>query len=402
MNTCDPEEVGLSGPRLERIQAGLQRLVDAKLAPGFAWAVARRGKLACHGCLGWADVDARQSLAPDSLYRIYSMTKAIATSALMMLYEEGKVLLQTPVSDYMPGFKELKVYTGLEGGKQRFESMRREITLLDLAIHTSGLGYGLFTDSPVEDMYREAGILDHKLVFQVSLDEFIKHLQHLPLANQPGARWRYSMGIDVIGYLVQLISGIPFDQFLKERIFNPLGMADTGFYVPPEKVDRLAALYEPGAKGRIICIDPAHNSPFINPAAVASGGAGLISSLQDYLAFTQCMLNGGELDGTRILGRKTVEKMRRNHLPVSLLPVNIDGFNTPGLGFGPGFGVNLNEAESGFTASEGTFYWGGAASTAFFIDPKEELTGVMMTQVINNPLPFDQVFRQLVYQALAD
>jgi CubicO group peptidase (beta-lactamase class C family) len=403
MDHCEAEEVGLSKERLERIRPKFQALIDSKRAPGFQLAVARRGKLAFIDRMGWMDVEGKIPVGEDSIFRLYSMTKPIATAALMILYEEGKIGLEEPVWRYIPAFKDLKVYAGQERGRPLLEPMRRAITILDLTLHCAGLGYGLFDDSPVEELYRRSGIFREGLgVMKVPLREFIDALVQLPLANQPGARWRYSVAVDVIGYLVELVSGLPFDVFLKERIFLPLGMADTGFFVPPEKLGRFAALYTPAENGEIRCIDRGAASPFAQSTATPSGGGGLVSTIRDYLRFDRMMLGGGESDGVRILGRKTVEKMTRNHLAASLLPRNMGGIDSPGCGFGPGYGICLDEAQSGMAISAGSYYWGGAASTFSFVDPSEDLIGIMMTQVIDNQLPFDQYFRQLLSQAIID
>ncbi len=396
MTSTDPESVGLSSERLKRVRPVFQRLVDDRLSPGFLLAVWRRGQLAYQECVGWMDVEQNLPMRGDTLFRIYSMTKPLTAAVLMMLVEEGKVQLSDPVSGYIPGFSALKVYAG-----EKLEPIARQITVLDLLLHTGGLGYGLFVDSPVEDLFRAAGIdLRKDLTYPFPLDELIRRVLELPLACQPGARYRYSIGMDVLGFLVERIAERPFGDFLQERIFTPLGMADTAFFVPPEKSARFAALYGPDEDGRITRLDGPAGSPFNNPQAIQAGGSGLVSSLDDYLRFARMLLNGGELDGARLLGRKTVEKMVRNHLPASLLPYNIDGEDKPGLGFGLGFGVNLDETRSGFTASEGTYYWSGAASTFFFVDPREQMIGVLLTQVLNNPLDFDPLFRQMVYQAV--
>jgi len=401
MNPCLPEEVGLSSERLARIAPTMQKFIDARQAPGFLIAITRHGKLAYLKSLGWMDLECSRPVREDAIFRIYSMSKPIATTALMILYEEGKALLQDPVSKYIPQFKDLKVCTGKTQTGLQLEPLNREITVFDLATHTAGLGYGLFTDSPVEDVFREAGIFrPDVLAMQYSLEETVKRLTQIPLANQPGTRWRYSMAIDVIGYLVQLIADQPFDIFLKKRLFDPLGMVDTGFYVPKEKLERFAAMYMPDENKQIKLIDSPSNSPFARPDATHSGGGGLVSTLHDYVNFTQMMLNKGELEGARILGPKTVEKMTRNHLPSALLPFDLGGFVNPGQGFGLGFGINLDESVSNMAGSDGIYFWGGAASTSFHIDPKEDLTVVMMTQVLFNEIPFDQVLRQLVAQAI--
>jgi CubicO group peptidase (beta-lactamase class C family) len=401
MQTCLPEEVGLSSERLARIMPAMQKFVDAGQAPGFLIGLARHGKLAFLDSLGWMDIEQRKLIQEDTIFRIYSMSKPIATTALMLLYEEGKVLLQDPVSKYIPSFKDLRVFTGKTENGLQLEALNREITIHNLATHTAGLGYGIFTDSPVEDLFRETGIFRPRVtVMQTSLEEMVNKVAQIPLVNQPGSRWRYSIAIDVIGYLVQLIADQPFDVFLKERIFAPLGMDDTGFYVSEEKLTRFAAMYTPDENKQITLLDGSLNSPFTLPDATPSGGGGLVSTLRDYLNFTQMMLSHGELAGVRILGPKTVEKMSHNHLLPALLPIAMEGISWSGQGFGLGFGINLDESASNLAASTGAYFWGGAASTSFYIDPKEDLALVMMTQVIGNEVPFDQVLRQLVAQAI--
>ncbi|MBE0696320.1 MAG: beta-lactamase family protein [Anaerolineaceae bacterium] len=406
MYTCTPEDVGLSASRLARIRPAMQFYLDASLAPGFQIAIARRGKLAFTDCFGWQDCETSLPLRDDAIFRIYSMTKPIATTALMILVEEGRVLLNQPVSRYIPAFKDLKVLASAPaqpGGALALEPLQGEITILDLARHTSGLGYGLFADSPVEDLFRGAGFFDYaKLIGTVPLAEMVERITELPLANQPGARWRYSIAIDVIGRLVEIISGRAFGEFLKERIFDPLGMVDTGFFVPPARLDRFTTMYSPGPAGTILPLDRPDDSPYTNPQATQAGGSGLVSTTTDYLRYAQAMLNGGELDGERILSPHTVARMASSHLPPELLPYIVDGLPSPGMGFGLGFGVVMDGALSGGPLTNGTFHWGGAASTSFFIDPREQLTAVLMTQVLNNLTPFGEVFNELVYQAIIE
>jgi len=282
MKVCNPEEVGFSGERLARLRPTLQGFIDANQAPGFHVTVTRRGRLVFEDGFGWRDRESSAPITGNELYRIYSMTKPVTAAALMMLYEEGRVQLQAPVSQYIPGFKHLKVYAGEAGGKMKLEAMQREITISDLALHTSGLGYGLAWDSPVEDMFRASGMARQDLLsFLLPLDETVRVITGRPLIPQPGTRWRYSIGMDVTGYLVQLISGRPLDVFMQERIFMPLGMADTGFYAPAEKLERLATLYSPEKDGQIVAIDRGVSSPFANPNAVPSGGGGLVATTRD-------------------------------------------------------------------------------------------------------------------------
>jgi CubicO group peptidase (beta-lactamase class C family) len=403
MNRCEPEDVGLLSERLKRIEPSLQAFVDARQAPGFLLAVARKGKLAYQSCQGWSDIDAGKPIQADDIFRIYSMTKPITAVAIMTLYEEGRVVLTDPVSRYIPRFKDLQVWTGEFNEDHRLEPLNREITILDLLLHTAGLSYGLFNDSPVEDLYRDSGLTrSETLTYLHPLEEMVKRVVQLPLANQPGQRWRYSIAMDIIGYLIQLITNRPLDVYLKEHIFDPLGMKDTSFFVPVRNKSRFVSLYSSSENGKIELIDDSQNSPFNDPNSPPMGGSGLVSTLADYLQFAQMVLNQGELEGVRILGRKTVEKMSQNYLYPDLLPINLDNNNLPGIGFGLGFGINIDETHSCFASTEGSFYWGGAASTHFFIDPHEQLIGILMTQVMNNPLDFNQVFRQLISQAIID
>ncbi|RPJ50375.1 MAG: class A beta-lactamase-related serine hydrolase, partial [Chloroflexi bacterium] len=353
---------------------------------------------------GWQDMEAGLPLREDAIFRIYSMTKPIATTALMILYEEGRLALNDPVAKYIPGFKNLKVWSGAPGSNaMSLEPLQRDATCLDLALHTAGLGYGLFTNSPVEDFYRASGMFEpNKMVYTVPLAEAIRRILELPLANQPGQRWRYSVSIDVIGHLVEIISGCPFDVFLNERIFEPLGMVDTAFYVPPEKLSRLTTMYTLTSGGTIASLDRPADSPFTDPRAMPSGGGGLVSTTNDYLRFLQMMLNGGALDGARILGPRTVAKMARNHLQPALLPMLMSEGPWWGMGFGPGFGVVLDAGQANVPCSNGTFSWGGAASTNMFIDPCEQIVAVLMTQVLNNTTPFQDYFNQIVYSAVVE
>jgi CubicO group peptidase (beta-lactamase class C family) len=400
MITTLPEEVGLDSRRLGYIRPALQALIDASLAPGFHVALMRRGKLVFQDCLGWQDVEAGVPLVGDTIFRIYSMTKPVAATAVMMLYEEGKLALNEPVAKYIPAVKNLNVWGG-EG--KPLEPLQRDITILDLTLHTAGFGYGIFEDSPVEDLYRAAGLFHYdKLYSSLPLAEFVDRVLDLPLAHQPGQRWRYSVSMDIIGRLVEIIAGHPFDVFLKERIFDPLGMVDTAFFVPPEKIGRLATMYAPGSSGTIVPVDQPDNSPFTNPQIMPSGGAGLLSTTQDYLRYQQMMLNGGELEGARILSPRTVKKMASNHLPPSMLPFDLGGGVMLGQGFGPGFAVVTDGPLAGQECSEGTFFWGGAATTNMFIDPREQMVGVCMTQVLFSPNPLFDYARQLMYSAITD
>ncbi|MFC1713652.1 serine hydrolase domain-containing protein [Candidatus Poribacteria bacterium] len=388
-----PEEVGLSATRLERINPVMQGYVDDGKLAGLITVVARRGRIVHFERFGMMDKESDKAMAPDTIFRIYSMTKPITSVAIMMLYEEGRFQLNDPVSKFIPEFKDLEVFVKeTESGLELAES-KPEMAIWHLLTHTSGLSYGWDQNSPVDAMYRKAATLGGSK----TLKDMIQKLGEIPLANQPGDAWRYSMSTDVLGYLVEVISGQPFDVFLKERIFEPLGMVDTGFYVPEEKHHRFAAIYGPAEGGGIQIIDPPVGREFEKPATLFSGGGGLVSTAADYMRFAQMLLNKGELDGKRLLGRKTVELMTMNHLPEGFHPMDLIAF-----GFGLGFGVAIDVASPRGLGSIGAFGWGGAAATNFWIDPEEGLIGLFMTQLMNNPYPIHQEFRVLVYQAITE
>jgi CubicO group peptidase (beta-lactamase class C family) len=398
MNTVTPEEVGLSSARLERLRTVMQGYVDQGKLAGLVTLVARRGEVAHFDCFGMMDIEAGKPMRPDTIFRIYSMTKPITCVAFMMLFEEGRFLLNDPVSKFIPEFADLMVFVGTTETGVVVTDMDREITIRDLLTHTAGLGYGFVDETPVEKMYQAEEFFT--LVLQPSLPEMIQRLVRLPLAHQPGTCWRYSMAHDVIGHLVSVIADRPFDVFLEERVFGPLGMEDTGFFVPGDKLDRLAALYQPGETGGITLLDAPATSPFLNPDNTPSGGGGLVSTTSDYLRFGQMLLNEGEADGTRLLSRKTIELMTMNHLSDELLSAGSGP--GPGMGYGLGFGVLVDVAQSGGLGSEGLFGWSGAAATRFWADPREELIGLLMPQLFFGDEPIGDLFQNLAYQAIVD
>ena len=393
--TTSPEEVGLSSERLERINKAVEGYVAEKKAAGFVTMVARRGKVAHFDSFGMHDIEANKAMQPDTIFRIYSMSKPITSAAVMMLYEEGHFQLDDAVSKFIPEFKEMKVFVKKTEAGVELTDAKRQITIRNLLTHTSGLAYGLGKDTVVDEMYQE----EKMLKWDETLAEKTERLVKLPLADEPGSRWRYSISTDVLGYLVEVISGKRFDVFLEERLFGPLGMKDTGFYVPAEKMSRLSALYkaeEAGALGPVA--DEEYWGRFSKSPKFLSGGGGLVSTASDYVRFCQMMLNGGELEGVRVLGRKTVELMTMNHLDFKLLSSGPGG----GSGFGLGFGVLMDVAKSGSIGSAGAYSWGGAASTGFWIDPREELIGILMTQVLPYTGRFTEEFKVLTYQAIVD
>ena len=385
-----PEKVGLSSARLERINTLMQDYVDEGKLAGVVTMVARRGKVAHFERFGLMDIETRKPMQLDTIFRIYSMSKPITSVAVMMLYEEGRFLLNDPVSKYTPEFKDLKVFIKKTEEGLELTDLEREITIRDLLSHTAGLGYGWNDDPAFVELYEEADLFNRK----GTIKDMVEKLTKLPLLHQPGTKWHYSVSVDVLGYFVEVISGIPFDQFLEGRIFKPLGMKDTAFYVPEESWDRFPTSYEPDENGGIKVNDAVSPSRYLRPPSLFSGGGGLVSTAEDYMRFSQMLLNGGELDGTRLLGRKTVELMTINHVPEEI---------RPGIGFGLGFLVVLDVAKTEELGSVGKFGWAGYAYTRFFIDPKEELIGVFMTQLAkNDEYTTHEEFRVSVYQSIVD
>ncbi len=398
MDTVKPETAGFSTDRLHRINAHMQGYVDDNKLAGLITMVARGGKLVHRERYGMMDIEAGKSMRFDTIFRIYSMTKAITSVAVMMLYEEGRLHLNDQVSKFIPEFADIKVLT--DDGDVELE---REITIHDLLTHTAGFTYDFSDSSPVDAMYRESGIFGSIESIRVPLLELIQLLVKMPLVYQPGTEWRYSVATDVLGYLIELVSESSLDTFIDERIIKPLSMEDTGFCVPEAKLDRFAALYGPAESGGVELLDAPATSPFLKPPRGLSGGGGLVSTAADYMRFIQMLLNGGELEGIRLLGRKSVELMTTNHLPDNMIPIRVEPHTLNGCGFGLGFRVLVDVAQSGRLGTEGEFGWGGAASTSYFIDPKEDLIGLLLTQLMpSRHYPIRSEFKVLVYQALID
>ncbi len=416
---AEPAEVGMSAERLARIGKHFQGYIDRGDAAGAAGMIARRGKIVWSEEWGHRDRETGEPMLEDTIHRIYSMSKPITSVALMTLYEEGRFALNDPVERYLPELADLEVWeeiTDLETGKTTVKKgpAVRKPTILDLMRHTAGFSYGFFGDTEVDKAYRQAGLM----FTDKDIKESIEKLGQMPLLFQPGTRWHYSVSVDVQGRLVEVISGQPFDEFLEDRLFKPLGMNDTSFIVPAAKLDRFAQLYAPKGteygndaflqqtQGKEIMPAPAASSRgFQEGATLFSGGGGLVSTSADYWRFCQMVLNGGELNGTRILSPKTVELMSRNHLS-GMADVGSNGtasvFGRGGVGFGLGFSVITDINKTGEIGSNGTLSWGGAAGTGFFIDPEEELIGIFMVQILPHRTTMRQEFDQLVYQAIVE
>jgi CubicO group peptidase (beta-lactamase class C family) len=370
--TARPESVGMSSERLARLNADMKNLVDQGRLAGAVTMVARHGKLVEFEAVGKRDLAAGAPMQRDSIFRIYSMSKPITGVAMMMLFEEGKWQLEDPVAKYIPEFANLKVLTVDEHNNMTLKEQNHPVTMRELMSHSGGFTYGLFSNTPVDKLQRDADVLN----VNNTLDEFIKRVAKLPLNTQPGAQWHYSISVDIQGYLVQKLSGMPFDEFLEKRIFKPLGMIDTGFYVPKEKVSRFAEFYSYNQDGHLQAIKTTEglNHDFLAKPAFLSGGGGLVSTAADYMRFCQMLLNGGQLNGIRLLSPRTVELMRTNMLAPGL-PIL-----SPGAGFGLDFAVYTDPVAAGGYYSKGTFFWGGAAGTWFWIDPVSDLIVVGMIQ----------------------
>lgn len=401
-----PEDVGLSSERLRRVDAVTHDYVDRGKLPGVQVLISRRGQLVHHDCYGWTDVEAEVPVRDDTIYRIYSMTKPITSVGLMMLFEEGAFLLENPISRYLPEFAESQVWVGGTADAPQTRPAMRPITVHDVLTHLSGLTYGFHFQHPLDELYRRHGLGDFAKEPDYDLAEGVARMASLPLLFDPGTRWNYSMSTDVCGRLIEVMSGQPLDVFLKERILHPLGMVDTAFVAPEEDLERCSVLYIRGGDGKLQKLAGARQ--MTRPPSFLSGGGGLVGTGRDYLRFAEMLLNGGELDGVRLLSPRTVAYMARNHLPGGRL-LNEMGQSTfaevamDGTGFGLGFGTVEDAAAQQNLANEGEFSWGGAASTAFWVDPVDELCVVFMTQLLpSSTYPIRRQLRAAVLQAVVD
>jgi CubicO group peptidase (beta-lactamase class C family) len=410
------ERAGLSLARLKSLDRVMkERYVDTGLLPGILTQVCRKGEIVHTGMSGVMDISRNKPMQEDALFRIYSMTKPITAVALMMLVEEGKIGLDDDVHTHIPSWKNLRVYASgmpslVENTAGQFITIapKRRMKVVDLVTHTSGLTYGFMMRTSVDAAYRHMKIND----FQTpgGLDAFIEQLASLPLDFSPGEHWNYSVSIDVMGYLVQKLSGQTFGDFLRTRLFEPLGMKDTSFFVPGDKIERFASCYMPKKGGGLQIQDDAQKSTYATAPKLESGGGGLVSTAHDYMRFCRMMLSGGTLDGVQILSPKTVQMFGTNFLPNNQLLSDMSlaanfseaGYN--GIGFSIGCGVTMDIAKTRVPGTPGEFFWGGAASTAFWIDPKEGLAVVFMTQVMGTDarLTLRRDLRTLVYSAMTE
>ncbi|MGH7009991.1 MAG: serine hydrolase domain-containing protein [Caulobacteraceae bacterium] len=408
-----PKLTGLSIARLERITEHLERsyVGPGKIA-GCQVAVARHGHLAYFRSLGRMDIARGKPMAEDAIFRIYSMTKPITSVALMSLYEQGFFQLNDPVSRFFPSWKGHRVWVSGRGAEMKTEEPKRPLSMRDMLSHTGGLTYGAALTAlgapdmglPVDQVYAEVGVRRGR---GETLAEFMEKLAKVPLLYQPGERWMYSLSTDVCGALVEKISGERFDHYLAEAIFEPLGMKDTAFFVPEEKVSRFCANFRRKPDRTLELIDDPERSEYLKEPSFFSGGGGLVSTTEDYLRFCEMLRRGGELDGARILGPRTIDLMRRNHLKngKDLTEMAIGGFSetaNEGVGFGLGFASTLSEVRNG-ALGEGDYYWGGAASTIFWIDPKEDMSVVFMTQFMpSGTFNFRGQLKSIIYSSIME
>jgi CubicO group peptidase (beta-lactamase class C family) len=391
--TADPEIADMSSMRLDSIKLVMQSYVDENKLPGMITMVARRGKVVHFEKYGLMDVDKQMQL--NTIFRIASMTKPVTSVAIMMLYEEGYFQLNDPVSDYIPEFKGVKVFSSIDKDGIKVVDQIKPMTIQDLLTHTSGLT-GVGADSPVDSMYMAANLSDG------SLKDMIQKISKIPLLYQPGTRWNYSKSTEVLGYLVEVLSGKPFNVFLKERVFNPLKMKDTDFFVPKEKFNRVCAVYAPDSVGIKIIMEPDTN--IVTIPKFLSGNGGLVSTATDYMIFSQMLLNKGEYNGVRLLKSRTVDLMTSNHITNEIMPD--DEFFGPllsGMGYGFGFAILQDNLKANISGSKGSYWWSGSGNTYFYIDPKEELIIILMTQFVPNfYYPVFKQLKEICYQSITD
>ncbi|MBA3067044.1 MAG: beta-lactamase family protein [Hyphomonas sp.] len=402
----DPHEVGLNADRLAAMPAYFkENYIDTGKLPCMGLLVSRGGEIAHESYTGSTEMGGKEAISTETIFRIYSMTKPITTLAIMMLLEECKIRLDHPVSRYIPEYKNAMVWDGGTAAAPKLRKPDREMTVLDLVTHTSGLTYGFLMQDETDEIYRREKVGHPK----DTLQDMARQIGQLPLAFSPGTEWRYSHSIDVLGALVEIISGQPLDEFFRERIFGPLGMDDTDFWVPPEKIHRLMACYQKDAKtGETTLADPggAASKLYAKRPNLLNAGGGLASTIRDYHRFALMLLRGGTLDGARLISPKTWEFMRQNHLPdgQTMRGMGRSAFTevmADGVGFGLGGSVVQDIVQTRQPGSNGTFSWGGLASTFFWIDPEEELIAIQATQLMpSSTYPMRMQYQQLVYAAI--
>jgi CubicO group peptidase (beta-lactamase class C family) len=388
-------DVGVNTEKLSKATDALQALVDNKNIAGGVMMVSRRGKVVLAEAVGTGRVDSNQPMQLDSIFRIYSMSKAVTSVAAMQLVEENKLELDAPISKYLPEFASVRVFDD-SVGKDTASQPPQIPTVRDLLRHTSGLTYGIFGDTPVDKKYRSAGVLSRNDSNQV----LVEKLGKLPLLYQPSTRFLYSVSVDVLGRLVEVVSGNSLDTQFANRIFKPLGMTDSGFYVPEDKASRFVDNFGPKQGGGLRTIEFATTSQFLRNPAFLSGGGGLVSTAGDYMRFCQMLSGLGSLAGVQVLKEETVREMTRNQLPKSVFPIVMNGIPRAGVGFGLGFSVVVERIPGFEYVPQGEYGWGGAASTHFWISPKDELAVVVLTQLMPFTYQSESAVKPLIYEAI--
>ncbi len=394
-----PADVGLSVAALERIAPALQAYVDSGKLPGLLAVVARHGKLAYVASVGSMDMEHRHPMEPDAVFRLFSMTKPITSTAVMQLYEHGKLRLDDPVSKYIPAFAGVKVYAGGSAAQPVLRDPDRPVTVADLLTHTAGLTYGVFDSTAVDTIYRRAGLYNPRW----TTGQLADSLARLPLVFSPGSKWNYSYATDVLGRVVEVVSGTTLDRYLDSALFRPLAMRMTAFHATQAMDGHIMPAYSRGADGKLQAMSPLLWPEYTAEGRLLSGGGGLLSTAGDYLRFAQMLLNGGELDGQRVLKRETVALMLQNHLPPGLTPITITRDWPPGRsGFGYGGAVRV-DSNSAVPGSPGMFRWAGYGTTFFWIDPKADLIAMIWTQYlpVTEHWSLDSQFQRLVYAAVS-
>src|SRR5271165_5237791 len=400
-----PESVGFSPERLERLHALMQQVVDQKQLPGVVTILARHGKVVDYRTYGQRDTASGAPMTKDAIFRVFSMSKPVTGVAMMILYEQGKWLPTDPIAKYIPEFEHLKVFKGVDAaGNMIVEEPLHPPTMQELMSHSAGFTYGFFGSSPVDKAYQAAGVLQSK-----SLQEMVDKLAKLPLMYQPGTRWVYSLSMDIQGYIIEKLSGQSLPEFMQQHIFTPLGMKDTGFFVPADKRSRFVTMYHANDQGQLVTDEPGHGfgGDYSAPPTMPSGGGGLVSTAEDYFRFAQMLGNGGELGGVRILSPAAVQLMGSNHLAPNLLTGEFGiGLHTmrPGFGYGYDCAVVFDPPTASLPDGRGTFFWDGAAGTWFWVDPTNDIVVLGMIQRMIGPdyPTVEYRSRSVVYQALVN
>ena len=385
-----PSDVGMSGKTLAKVDAAVNALIAKKRLAGAVVIVARRGKVVLRKSYGQMDIEAAKPMRDDAIMRIYSMSKAITSVAALMLHDEGKLDIEAPVSKYIPAFKGLKVYR-----KEGNFKPHREMTVRDLMRHTSGLTYGFFGNTPVDVMYRKVNVMDRRS----GLDVMCRKLGEIPLTYEPGKDWRYSVSVDVLGRVIEVVAKQTLDKFFAQRIFKPLDMKDTGFFVPTDKLDRFAVNYASNRKGKLTVKDAPATSRYRKSPAHLSGGGGLVSTARDYMRFAVMIANGGRLGSVRLLKADTVKLMTTNQLPKGLGWIRL-GYHRIGTGFGLGLSVRVKSSNIEKASKVGECGWGGAASTHFWISPADELAVVTLEQTMPYSPLVELTIKGIIYDAI--